>query len=226
MPRRSNTSKFIKTLKGSLFKKKKRRRQINTSALPLGQKFLFKTRYFDNVELDPTTGGIPSEYVFRLNSLYDPDYTNIGHQPMGFDQIMPMYNHYTVIGIKATIIWSNHDPNYNQIVVAQVRDVGFANTNIPEIIENGNVNWSIIAPKQGGPTVKKMVLNISPSKFFGKQVTKDLIYAGDVTNNPSEQLYLHLVGGPMDTVDASPIHISILLEYTSMLTEPKQLGQS
>lgn len=43
------------------------------------------------------TYGAIKEY--RLNSLYDPDKTGVGHQPYGFDQMSSLYNAYKVSGV-------------------------------------------------------------------------------------------------------------------------------
>ena len=33
----------------------------------------------------------------------DPNHTGVGHQPLYFDQLMTIYNHYIVIGAKITV---------------------------------------------------------------------------------------------------------------------------
>lgn len=58
-----------------------------------------KLRYSGTFTL--TTDGtvaqtIGSEQTFKLNSLYDPDLTNLGHQPFGYDQLTPIYRKYSV----------------------------------------------------------------------------------------------------------------------------------
>lgn len=46
------------------------------------------------------------EQAFRLNSMFDPDFTGAGHQPYGYDQLALLYKKYKVtsvdIAIKAT----------------------------------------------------------------------------------------------------------------------------
>jgi hypothetical protein len=42
-------------------------------------------------------GGTSSSYTWRLNSLYDPDYTSTGKQPYMYDQYSAVYNRYRVI---------------------------------------------------------------------------------------------------------------------------------
>lgn len=232
------TSQTIKSLSRQLFKKPKKRRSkrvrghsnqsilSNSPARPLGQKFFFKCRYYDDIVLDPTTGGVPATHIFRLNSLYDPDYTGIGHQPLGFDQIMPLYNHYTVLGAKVTLIWSNHDPSYNKMCIAQIKDNTTLSTISGEMIENAMCKYAVIAPKQAGPSINKMVFTISMSKFFGRPILGEHDFTADIVTNPVEKVYLHLTSNPFDAVDATDTHVSVLIEYVALLTEPKQLGQS
>lgn len=40
-----------------------------------------------------------TEQVFRLNSLYDPDFSGGGHQPYGFDQLNGIYRKYIVSAV-------------------------------------------------------------------------------------------------------------------------------
>lgn len=56
-----------------------------------------KLNYF--AEIDTTnTFGAASVQQFRGNSVFDPDLTGTGHQPMGFDQWSAFYGHYRVSG--------------------------------------------------------------------------------------------------------------------------------
>lgn len=48
-----------------------------------------------------------TEQVFRLNSLYDPDFTGAGHQPYGFNQMEALYGLYKVYGVKISIVFAN-----------------------------------------------------------------------------------------------------------------------
>lgn len=61
---------------------------------------MVRLRYVQEVQLDAGTGTY-SQNLFRCNSLFDPDYTGVGHQPKGFDEWAGVYNHYTVM--KSTI---------------------------------------------------------------------------------------------------------------------------
>lgn len=67
---------------------------------PLSESSLIRFTYTDSgfSRTLNVAGGFCSYYVFRANSLYDPDYTGVGAQPYGYDQYFAtgMYTNYRV----------------------------------------------------------------------------------------------------------------------------------
>jgi len=57
-----------------------------------------KLKYCDNVTASSAGGDYT--YVLRLNSIYDFDYTGVGHQPMGHDELAQLYDSYRVTGVR------------------------------------------------------------------------------------------------------------------------------
>lgn len=68
--------------------------------LGLPEKIFIKYRYCDYLSFSGTNDA----YVYRCNSLYDPDYTGGGHQPRNFDQMSSIYAKYSVNAFKFKII--------------------------------------------------------------------------------------------------------------------------
>lgn len=69
-----------------------------------------KFTYTQTVPLTSGTGGIyGTEQAYRLNSLYDPDLTGVGHQPYGHDQMALIYRQYKVVGVNIKINWTAPD---------------------------------------------------------------------------------------------------------------------
>lgn len=54
-----------------------------------------------NVTISGNAGG--TSYAYRTNSIYDPDYTGIGHQPLMRDLWASQYDYYTVLACHYTI---------------------------------------------------------------------------------------------------------------------------
>lgn len=50
-------------------------------------------------------------HMFRLNSVYDPDYTATGHQPRGYDQWAALYAYYRVHVATYSVTASNYNPD-------------------------------------------------------------------------------------------------------------------
>jgi len=53
-------------------------------------------RYSDTITLNPGTAAITS-HVFRVNSIFDPDLTGTGHQPLLHDEYDGIYSEYRVL---------------------------------------------------------------------------------------------------------------------------------
>lgn len=215
-----------------VIRRKRKKRTMTTSvprAFPMGKRYRWTTRYVTQyVTLDPGAGGIPVNYVFSMNGLYDPNITGVGHQPIGFDQFVGiMYDHYTVVASKATVTFNNTDTDASQIAVISLKDTNTTSTNIEQIIENGMSKHCVLG-QSNAQSVKTLSLGCNVSKFFGKDnVLDSTTYQGSASANPSDQVYLHLTVGPQGTgSNEEPVYAMVVIDYLCYLTEPKQLGQS
>lgn len=71
---------------------------------------LMRHKYCDRVRIPAqTTAGLNTVYVIRANSLYDPDYTGVGHQPMFHDEMAEHYQKYTVMWSTLKLVIPNGD---------------------------------------------------------------------------------------------------------------------
>jgi len=60
------------------------------------EKLTTTLRYVERITL--VIGGTTASKIFRMNSPFDPNYTDSGHQPMYFDQLAAVYGRYQVTG--------------------------------------------------------------------------------------------------------------------------------
>jgi len=64
-------------------------------------------KYVDTIALT-CTSGVPQKLTYYANGMYAiKSSPGGGHQPLFFDQLTALYNHYTVIGSKITFKWVN-----------------------------------------------------------------------------------------------------------------------
>jgi len=195
---------------------------------PLSNKFKFTTRYVETyINLNPGVAGIAAQYFFRCNSLNDPNATGGGHRVIGFDQIMAMYNHYTVIGSKIKVTFANTDGTHQALVGISLTDDQIASTNLVNLVENGNSTYRLLAPSQGDPkSIGILTKGFSANKYFGKKVMQGTEFSALRESNPAEMAYFMLWAAPITQDDIVNIKILVQIEYTAILTEPRELAQS
>lgn len=218
--------------------KRKRVRRVRKSlgisnqlpGFPSGR--LVKMRYADQFLAAPSTPNYWSN-TFRCNSINDPDYTNIGHQPLGHDQWLQFYNHYIVIGskIRVTAIRSvGADTSFPAAYLSlQLTDSpSFINpaTDYNKMLENGLIKHKLWAPSFATAT---MSLGYSPKKFYNIKDLKDNVtrIGSAFGSNPNDEAYWTITYNPLDGIaTATPIRFVVVIDYIVMLSEPKDLAIS
>lgn len=189
-----------------------------------------KLRYVDNASLDANIG-LTAQHLYRANSIFDPDLTAVGHQPLGHDQWLPFYDHYTVIGSKCTVHFTtaNSDASLgSQMVGVLLQDSTASITNPNNIMEQTGSGYKVLTNASAGQTAT-VSKGFSAKKFFGLQSVKDnraLIGAAQQTN-PTELAYFNVYQTALNsTHNPDFVRIIVTIEYTVLYTERKTLAQS
>lgn len=212
-------------------KKRSRRRSARISRVPagmLGKKFGHAFRYVDRIVLNPGTG-TTAFHTFRFNDLYDPDYTSGGHQPIGFDQLMVWYNHFTVLGgkLKATFVSrSSGEVTGNAIVGIQITSGPNPTILANDIYEEGKSKSAIMMNSYSSGK-KTITSKCSFSKFLGQKVLQEDNNAGTISASPNEIVYVHVWATGVNAGD-DPFGIDVLVELDqyAVLHEPTTIGGS
>lgn len=196
---------------------------------PLPRVFKTTLRYNEpqGATLNPGAAGIVSTYMFSANGLYDPNISAGGHQCSGWDQLMTMYDHATVIAARITVNFFNTDTTNAQIVGIDIRDNNITETDVRPIIESGMCKYRVLAPAGNGRSSATLTYNLNPNKFLGlsKPLSTALV-RNTVSSNPVEQAYFHIWGAPQAQVDSGAITIDATIDYVVVFTEPKPVGIS
>ncbi len=73
-------------------------------------------KYVDNFSASvATTAG--TQQTMNLNSIFDPDRSGGGHQPLYYDQYAALYNRYRVLKVWWKVSFANNTGSYNTVVV-------------------------------------------------------------------------------------------------------------
>jgi len=199
----------------------------NTNGVPAKLKSTLK--YAETITLNPSVGGCAG-YTFRCNSLHDPNYSGVGHQPMGFDQLKVLYDRYTVTGcrIKVTQVPSSVSTTIpGMFGVIMNEDSGLtAGTTLSFCLEQRNVSKTEVTG-----TVTSLTTPIKYScdiaQYFG--IKDSIVGEGDYSSrgtvDPTRTCYFTVFYG-QDSSTAGQKDFMIELEYDAVFTEPKELAQS
>lgn len=185
-----------------------------------------KLRYATTVQV-VSAGGALSTYVFTLSGLYDPDISGTGHQPMGFDQIMQFYEHYHVLHASVHVTFRNNSAA-NGFCALKVAPDTAAPADYDSMIEEGRCVVDTLDGLANINTNKVLRCSVNVPGVNGLTranflANEDL--RGGATFNPAEQTYLHLCAYS-PTVTNLSIFASIVIEYTAVFTEPRNLTAS
>jgi hypothetical protein len=164
-------------------------------------------------------------YQFRLNSAFDPDYTSVGHQPMGFDQWSQFYNHY-VVEHTSYEISINTAPNGGTCVRTFVHlsdDPTVPYTDLHDLVELG-AQYGVLHPVQG-PHIFSGKVNIA--KFFNREnIASDPELRAGVGSNPTDNVILSVITASQDGSTSATNYLDIKLRMRVRFMEPKDLTPS
>ncbi len=183
-------------------------------------------RYSEVLTFTLVSGAVQS-YSFRANSLFDPDRTGTGHQPLGFDQLSALYNRYCAYGLS----WEINVPCSNDAVSIAVgmsngtRTVASVN-DFTSFIESPTVRQATIGTSGGPPAIFSG--NKSLNEFIGVSKRTYLIddrFQSQITTNPTESIDLVIAMYNESTVSVD-VRLNINLHYKSVFFDPVVLTQS
>lgn len=204
---------------------------------------IVKLRYVEQLHIPGGSG--THNHRFRCNSLYDPNYSSTGHQPMGFDELAARYNHYMVLGarIKITSVAagtaSTDGDAPSWVMVSTTANPTQVYANFTSVLESKpfgqqkKMYVSNYAPWNQSPDKndqKVLSAYYDPKKMFG--LTKATLRANEdlkalVNTNPQEDAIWQIQAFPVATNGTRDgIHLLIEIDYTAVFTEPKQIPSS
>jgi len=217
--------KYRRRTKRNYKRKRRYKKPSPTNCLgPLSNTLKTKMIYEDQFQLDPNAVGAASQYFFKANGLYDPNYTGVGHQPRGFDQLMALYDHFVVIGAKLTLWIANTDSTDSNMITLHIQD-DYSPTGDPtDILERRFIKAKCFSGESGGINSGTMSIAVNPPKFLGRsKPLSDPDLKGNSSGDPSEKCYFVVSAFPATSgQDTSPVSVRARIEYTTILIEPRQ----
>lgn len=204
------------------------RRSSTPKKFILGKTARATLRYSEGVTITtPAVQNALATHVFSANGCYDPNVTGIGSQPRGFDQLMQLYDHYTVKSAKINVRFMNQAGSGRPYVGIAVRDsvTGFVTTK--DMLEyDGSVVSKLPLARNQAPAAKEMSTYLETSvdigKFLGRtNVMSDPECKGSAASNPTELVDFHIMAVNTEGSAACEVDAIATIEYDVVLHEPK-----
>jgi len=212
------------------YKKYAKKNTINKSMVSLGKGFpkkvLMTHKYHATFPLSSTTGSLSTYYIV-CNGMHDIDHTGTGHQPMYYDQLTALYDHYTVIGCKITVkVMGDSVSQGNSILAVFVNDdTTTSGTLIGDSIQENTTCKYRLLNAGNNSAVQTIKMNWSAKKYFGKSILGNPQFQGSSGSNPPEMSYFTIAYSGLNGATAIGL-VDIMVEQIAIWTEMKDIGGS
>ncbi len=146
-------------------------------------------RYTDDRALAEAAAGAGVAHAYRLNSLYDPDYTGLGNQPMYFDQLVTSsgpYTKYRVFNTRVKVGFINYSSN-PVVVGVYPSPSPTLPTSLKQAMEKPWGRYQLLTPVTGGSCKAVINARYNIADVFGltrTHVANDEYFAGDSGSSP------------------------------------------
>jgi len=141
--------------------------------------------------------GFISQYSFRANGMFDPNFTGIGHQPLYRDEYAALYKTYTVIASFISVTF-DHVPGFNHHMIRVDTDGTSAGLGVSEIMEQNPSTSSDTIQRTKPLTLKK---SYDAKRWYKTNLSglmaDDLKKTG-VGGDPSEVVYYNILRAPIE----------------------------
>jgi len=196
---------------------------VNKALKPFAQRYITKLKYAETIFIN--SGG-PQAYRFRLNSTFDPNFSGVGHQPYGRDELANIYNRYRVISCSYTV--SAVDQSGQYITVCALPSNEQVNTlSLQEMLENPRAKFIVQAPNA---SMKMLKGKVSIPSLVGRtkdQYMADDRYQAQFDANPSENALLNIYVQRLDGgANVLNVPLQVTLNYVVEWFDVKNLPQS
>ena len=182
-------------------------------------------RFSDIVSLDPTGSDNAATRVYGANWLFDPGDTSSAQQPMGWDQLIALYEYGIVLKSKITV-WSPGGSNACFIGVG-LSGLAGAGTSGRTVLEFRNSKVMAL-PSTGVTTVvPKISQSTDIMEFLGiKDPLTDPSLRNSDSANASNSVYWQLSCFGFSGTDIAAVPCRVLIEYDCVFTSPRAFDQS
>lgn len=185
--------------------------------------------YYESQFTLTAAAGAPDTDFWFANGIFDPSVSGTGHQPMGFDQMMLMYEHFAVLRSTITLTGMGNTAGDLVRFGIYISPDAVALTDPSRIMENGLVR-TVMSECKEVPKAKTQSLTLDVAKYFGKRSWMDILddekLTGTVVADPTEGVYYAVVGWCPTAAVTWSLKYEVCITYDVCFFEPRKLAVS
>lgn len=186
--------------------------------------------YYDYAKtLSGGVGSVPTNY-YVANGLYDPDATGTGHQPMGFDQMMALYEQATVVRSHIKVTFASAGEHAR---VGIYLNPDTTNPGVTRLVENGLITMGSLtgaSTNNGQYAFCTLELACDVPIYFGRtrgEILADPQMYNTIASNPGETVNFGVCAwAGFDAAADVSIAYDVIVTYDAVFWEPKKLASS
>jgi len=201
-------------------------------------------RYLENFTLDASGSGSATQ-VFSVNSIFDPNVTGVGHQPMFRDNYANLYNtyrvnysHITIIPLTTHVVNTTYSNDVGGTTVSQgqfyeanqrgcrlwiLRDAATNDfpSNVDTLIEEGNTDfvWRY-CPQNTSAKMPILKFSCWPAKLLNLSAKDDQLKAVQTVNPGAQAFYIVGISSIGAGVNPDPIACQAIITYNVTFSDP------
>ncbi len=177
---------------------------------------------------DEAPGVAYADHIFRVNSVYDPDYSLTGHQPRDFDTWATVYNRYKVVEVMADVtVSTNNTTPLTAWAISGASPTSLTSGDYPPELPRA---IRLGCTSNGAPPIQvsfkvdmAALAGVSRARYLA-----DDVYGSLVNGNPGSPLYTHVYIEEINQTQAVSVHIAVRLRmrtlfYSRAYTSPSAM---
>lgn len=169
--------------------------------------------------------GATGYHVFSANGLYDPSVSGVGTQPLYFDQLMAIYDHYTVLNARIRVSFSPGNTN---------QETQLCGIHVDDDAGPGTVSGALFAQRPGciarlmSPEANMPVIlhSWNAAKTHGGNPMSKRELSGDASANPSEGSFFIVWAQNTAVATTQALDVFVQIEYDTVFHELKTIAAS
>lgn len=176
---------------------------------------------YDEILTMTSNTGTPASYQFRCNGMFDPNHTGTGIQPLYFDQMTAIYNHYVVFKSTFLVEFITSHPvcaatylDDDATVVPTLRNA------LSQPTGKGGL---FPVPTTGA---HKLSLVWDAKKFFGGDIFDNNNLKGYLTSDPNEQTFFVFLFNDPGAVITTTAQVRFRVIYEAVWMELRSIADS